>query len=433
LVVFPLLLIALLGTIGAYLLPRKYESSTTILVRLDQTLAPRAGWEINSALESQLRNFNEIIKSRTVIAALAESLGMNPSTLSEGDRASLLAGVGENIVAERRSPDSFTITFVDSDPRRAQQGARVLGDLFIQTKLGFEVQSSKATVEYLERKVDEYRLGLENNARTLVSALRQGSDEGSPAVRSFYLQADEMERTISVTRERMREAEEAMGSLRSLPQLFRGNRSALQTEAGKQPLLELSRMRIPFASDLQVLFAEYESASRRYTSNYPAVQKLEEQIISLLDRMSKSLDSEYYRLEAQVTALEKKRFALIGEIQRSSESQRMNVGKESNYETMRRLYDDAMMRLEQARVTQEITSRGANQFIILDPANLPFAPSKPNRPRIVLGSVLAGLLVSLLGVVLAELLDTTLRAPRDLEVYQKPIIALLPAARGKRG
>jgi capsular polysaccharide biosynthesis protein len=40
-----------------------------------------------------------------------------------------------------------------------------------------------------------------------------------------------------------------------------------------------------------------------------------------------------------------------------------------------------------------------------------------------------GFLLGVLAAVLAELFDTTVRLPKDIEIYEKPVIALLPDAR----
>lgn len=426
---FPLLLAAIVGGVAAYTMPRKYESSTTILVRVDQTLNPVTGWDLSMALDDQMRNFNEIVRSRPFIQALIDSLGMGSADASEADRSALLAEVGGNISATRLGSDSFVLTYSDADPLRAQKAAQTLAHLFIQTKLRFELQRNLATVRYFEKKVAEYRAGLEISARTLVSAMKDNLDEGSPANRTAYFQAEDLDRASRRLGERIREHEDALAILTTLPGVFRANRGAMRAETGKQPLLELQRSEIPFAGDLRSLLTQYDDISRRYTGNYPDVQKLEDQIINLLERMRKSVESELYRMEAQLNDSERKRYEIIGGLQRSNVSQRMNVDKESNYEMTRKLYDDAMMKLEQARVQQEVTSQGANQFILLDPAYLPLYPSKPNRSLIVAGSLIAGGILGILAMALMELLDTTVRSPKDLDLYNKPIIALLPEGR----
>jgi polysaccharide biosynthesis transport protein len=64
--------------------------------------------------------------------------------------------------------------------------------------------------------------------------------------------------------------------------------------------------------------------------------------------------------------------------------------------------------------------------VIIDPARVPAKPTKPNRALIVGGGVGVGLLLGLVAAIAAELLDSTIRSPREIEVFRKPIIGLLP-------
>jgi capsular polysaccharide biosynthesis protein len=79
--------------------------------------------------------------------------------------------------------------------------------------------------------------------------------------------------------------------------------------------------------------------------------------------------------------------------------------------------------------SRDLGTGGANQFIIIDPALLPIKPTKPNRPQLIAAGVLLGLFFGLAAVILKELLDTTVRTPRDVEVFQKPIIAFITDGR----
>jgi uncharacterized protein involved in exopolysaccharide biosynthesis len=200
----------------------------------------------------------------------------------------------------------------------------------------------------------------------------------------------------------------------------------LRTEEGKIPILQLERQELPNVDELRSLFAKYEEASRRYTPEYPDVLKLEDEIGVLLERMKVSIESALNQAQKKRWDLEKSRTQVIEELKKTSISSRVNQDKESNYESALKLYLDLKFKLDQARVAEAVGSEGANQFIILDPAYLPTRPTKPNRTMIAGGGIIAGLLLGIISAVIVELLDTTVRGPRQIEVYQKPIIALLP-------
>ena len=83
------------------------------------------------------------------------------------------------------------------------------------------------------------------------------------------------------------------------------------------------------------------------------------------------------------------------------------------------------VKLEQAITARDLGTASASQFIVIDPALLPTKPTKPNRPQLVLAGLAVGLFLGFVTVLLKELLDTTVRTPRDIEVYQKPVIAFI--------
>ncbi len=66
LLVFASLTVIILSIIGAYTLPRRYVSTTKILVQRDETLNPLVSFSmaVTLASEDRLRTFNEIIFSR---------------------------------------------------------------------------------------------------------------------------------------------------------------------------------------------------------------------------------------------------------------------------------------------------------------------------------------------------------------------------------
>jgi succinoglycan biosynthesis transport protein ExoP len=427
LIVIPVVLITTFSAIAIHLQVPKYESSTTIILQPDRILNPMSSFEMAVAFEEQMRNFYEILYSRTVLQALADSLGLTANAKTEPERLGIALGLTKNFYSTRLGSNSFRITYIDVDPRRAQRGAQVLANLFIETKISFTERQNALTVRFYEKKVQESREAFENTVRSWVSEIRQDSDDLPLETKSLYNQLDEAHRNISTTTARLNMFRHSFETLKNLPEQLQSDRGLVEMESVRQTLMNLQGEDLPYSAELKSLHAQYEVASHRYTARYPEVEKLEDQLLDVLRRMRNGVELEIPRLEGKQRELEERRAGIIEELKRVSANTKINKDRESNYEMVRKQYNDMLLKLDQAKLAQEIAGRGADQFVMIDPAFLPTQPSKPKYILLAAGAGL-GLLLGLLAAVVAEFLDTTVRSPRDVEIYQKPIIALLPEA-----
>jgi uncharacterized protein involved in exopolysaccharide biosynthesis len=424
LLLIPPVLVTIVCVVGAYMLPRKYESATTIWVQRDEILNPLVSFTmaVQMASEDRLETFNEIVMSRRTIEIVIDSLRLAPRDATGIQRDELISRVRSSIRTDKRGSDSFSITFIDSDPVRAQRTVTLLAEIFIRTRLLAETRRNTLTVEFFERKLKEYQEKFGENEEAVVSLLKQRIQELPTGSRVLAGRFDAIESKIRETEERVRTYQRAQADLGLFPDAFR-------TEHGRQALTELQRMNLPFGDDLRKLVGQYEDLTSRYTTKYPEVGRLEIQILALLKKLRGVLQSELTFQASQLLEFRKSRDEAIDEIMHSTVVERTDQDQESNYALYRQLYNDMKVKLEQARTAQELGKNAENAFIIIDPARIPAKPTRPNRMLIILGGIGVGILLGLLSAGAAELLDSTIRTPRDLEVYEKPIIALLPEAR----
>jgi uncharacterized protein involved in exopolysaccharide biosynthesis len=416
--ILPVIIITLVSVIGAYMLPNKYESSTTILAQREQIVNPILGYEFAAAMASQdqLQMFNEILFSRTNLQILLDSLGM--VARNESERQALVGAISHNIETEKRGTDTYGLKYIDTDPVRAQRAVSLLSRFFIEKLTSVESQKSEQAVQFFEKKLEEIKTKYESSQRQVVSLI--GSRLGSlPAEnRAQYTTIENIDKQITDIDSRLKTDQQTLQALKTVS-------STLGIEKNKETLYDIARTDIPFAPDLRSLLTKYDDYLRKYTSQYPEVQMIEQQIPELLIRMRAALESEINRQQNQRGTLDAQRARLIDEIKTSSITEHMNEDKESDYTIYRKLYDDMKVKLEQARTTSDLGKKTGNQFIIIDPPLVPTQPSKPNRTQISLGGFALSLFMGFLAVVLRELLDTTIRTNKDIAVYRKPVIAYI--------
>ena len=86
----------------------------------------------------------------------------------------------------------------------------------------------------------------------------------------------------------------------------------------------------------------------------------------------------------------------------------------------KQLYDGMLQKLKEAGITAGLRS---SNIRIVDPALIPTGPSRPNRTRNIMLSVLVGLIGGIGLALLREYLDNTVKTPDDIETTGAAAVA----------
>lgn len=425
--IIPIVIVSTISTIGAFLLPKSYESSTTILYQRDETTTPILGLEIRSSLgaEDRLNMYREILSSRTILQRLLDSLGLNEIAATEKDRQALIASHAKKFDIENKGSGTFTISYTDDEAFRAQQAVRVLTNLLIQTISQVQTQQNDQSVQFFENKLKETREKFEESQRKIITHIGNRVSTLPEQSRIQYTQIENLDRQINDLDTRLNVYQQAINILQSVS-------NPPRIDKYKESLYDLTRMDIPFATDLSVLLKKYDDFLQRYTSQYPEVKSAENQISELLIRMQNALESDIGKKKPQRIELENKRAQLLENVQQTFISGHLNAEQESDFNIYRKLYDDMKVRLEQAKSSRDLGYKTGHQFIILDPPLLPTTATKPKKMQLILAGFGIGIFLGFISVIMRELFDTTVRTHRDIEIYQKPIIAYISDGNDQR-
>jgi capsular polysaccharide biosynthesis protein len=99
-----------------------------------------------------------------------------------------------------------------------------------------------------------------------------------------------------------------------------------------------------------------------------------------------------------------------------------------DYTTLQAQYTNLLAKREDSRIAANLERRQiGEQFRLLDPARLPEKPFSPNRERINLMGLAAGLAVGLALIVLLEYRDSTFKTDDEISaVLSLPVLAVVP-------
>jgi len=420
--IIPFLIITFISVIGAYLLPKRYEAYTTILIKKEQTLNPLLDWGravMFAMADNQLASFNEIVLSRTTIQTLLDSLGIKPSKNEKMD--DLIEATRKKIWTDLRGSDSFRITFVDSDPVICQRAATVLCNMYIQKSLQSDRQQAEETVRFLEQKVEELRQQYEAQQQEYLETRQRGLATSPIGETGLQGMLGRIQEQLTDKERQLEQQQRALSQLK----MFQNNIdnpgvvsqiAALDPQGGA----------ILYVDTLKAVSLRYNQLLTRYKPTYPAVQSLRRELSDLL---AKSVEA----LQARVEQTKAERASLVNQAEKTQRdiSGSINVGivggaRGSEYLRVKENYDGAKQKLDQARIAKELADRGASRYVILDPAEIPTTPTKPKKPVIIGGGMALGVIIGIAAMFLSEYYDPTIRRKQDIEMFHKPIIGYLP-------
>jgi polysaccharide chain length determinant protein (PEP-CTERM system associated) len=447
-------------------LPDRYRSEALVLIVAPQVPENIVKPTVADSLQDRLTTMKQQILSRTRLEQIVTEFDLyraeRRTLLMDDVIARMQSDVKVNVprAGRKREPGSFTVGFEYGEPKTAKLVAERVAALFIRENV--QVRSSQADVtnQFLESQVDEARRNLQAHEAKL-QAFREINSGRLPSQVQTNLQSmqntrQQLQSLIEdINRDRDRQLiiertiadEEALGAIVTARAPEGGNDKVPQTAAQ-----ELVTARTALAALQLKLTDEHPDvrAARRHIRDLEekaSAEALQQPVtkglpsgpitptdaarlrkLSALRGEFESLDRTIATKRAQVEKLQ----ATLTDYQRrvdvapALESQLTQLTRD--YETMQGSYSALLKKAQDARVASNMEERQVGQqFRILDAPRVPERPSSPDRLRMNLLGLLAGLGLGLGIAGLLEYRDTSLRTEEDVLVaVSLPVVALVP-------
>ncbi len=440
-----------LGVAATLLMTPIYTASATLQIdreaaRVVETddVAPR---ESMIAGEEFFQTQYGLLRSRSLAERVVDALGlardnefleeMGASAPSEGSEAerstarriAVLNTVRDNLgVQPVRGSRLVGVSFDSPSPGLSARVANAFAENFIQSNLDRKFESSSYARQFLEERIAQTKTRLEQAERELVAYAAEqqiinvaepgagGANDGSQSLAASDLNA----LNASLARARAaRIAAEAKWRQASSSALMS------QPEILQNPAVQ--RM----SEQRATLSAEYQEKLRVFRPDYPEMQQLSAQIAEI-DRQIQSVASnirgsvrqQYQAALSEEQALEARVNSLKSDVlDFRDRSVQYNI-LQREVDTTRTLYDGLLQRYKEVGVTGGVTT---NNVSIVDRAEPPRAPSKPNLMLNLALAAALGLGLGVLAAFAAEALDDSLAAPEDVEVKLGiPVMGVVP-------
>ena len=456
----PLLTTSLLGAAGfaaTLVLPKKFTSSTVVLVEQPTVPIDIVKPVVNDDLNHRLSSMSEQVLSRSRLQPIIEKLNLYPAERTRANQEDAVDRLRKTVNVElmqpmsgsdNRQPPGFHVSVTFDNPRLAQQICTEITSMFMQQNVKRREQQSVATTDFLSQQLDEAKRKLDEQDSKLaefkrknIGSLPEEEQTNLSLLNGLNSQLDATTQGISRAQQE-KVATEAM--LSSQEALWKATQTTGQAnpETQEQQLAGLQ-------DQLTVLLS-------KYTPEHPDVIKLKTQIEDLKKRLAadpgpksaspptqanlhepsqiQQLRAKLKQDELNIADLTKRQNQiqeqiriLQGRVQASPMVEQEFKELTRNYQTALDFYNDLLRKQANSAMATDLEHQQESEtFRVLDAPSLPEAPSFP-KPLIFIGGGLGGGLALGLGIMyLLALIDKAMYTERDVEVCLKlPVLAMV--------
>jgi polysaccharide chain length determinant protein (PEP-CTERM system associated) len=440
----------------AMILPDVYRSSTLILVTPQRVPSSFVTSTVTIDLTQRMQSIAQEILSRTRLEEIIREFNLYPTTGNSAAMEDRVERLRKQVKVEFRQNNAFQLSFEHQNPEKAKDVASRLGSIFIEQNLQVREQQAMGTKSFITAEADRLRKELEEQEATV---------NQFKAAHRFEM-PDQLDANLRTLEQLRRELEASSQRLSSLQE----RKGILQKQMVESDILGVDLLGIGSFSTgaptegggvnprLEIKKRELETLLQTYSNKYPDVVRLKKEIQALeaekkeppasspgnpsktatssvnplkqvLQTQISDIDGEIQNLRSQHERLRSQ----IGTIQTRIDNTSMNgieLSKISRgYEITLRKYQDLLAKSLDSELSENMEKKQkGEQFQILDPANYPLKPVRPNRPMIILFGLIAGLAGGVGLAFVWDTLDTSFKRSDELAGYVNiPLLATIPA------
>jgi protein tyrosine kinase modulator len=444
------------GFVGTKVLPKKYKSSTLVLV--EQPAISGIQQVVSSDTSERFASMQEQIMSRSRLEPVIQRFQLYKDDLNTVPMDELVLRLRKAIdvtpiqpMAETRAQGlpGFTISVSFDDAHRSQEICSTITSMFMEQNLQLQQQKAKLATDFLVTQLDDAKAKLDQQdarlaafQRAHLGSLPDDRNTNLNVLGGLAAQLDATTQALSRAQQDKTFAESSLGEQLAAWQATLGGRNP-ETDA----------------QQLAVMQAQLAELKSRYTDNHPDVVRLKRDIAAAKkaeqDKEKKSatavplsaeeppqikaLRDRIHQYEVEIGNRSAQQDDIRGKIKLYQERMESTPAVEQEYKALTRdyqtaveNYNDLLKKRDAAQMAAALQQQQqGEQFRVLDPANLPDKPSFPNPLLFSVGGLGGGLACAVGLIGLLEMRDTSVRSDKEVEnLLHLPVLAMVPTVAG---
>lgn len=396
-------LIAAGGWVSVHLTPDRYEANARVYVDTQSMLRPLlSGLAVQPNVDQMVAMMSRTLISRVNVDKVIRMADMDIGLGTSENREGLIASVTRRLTIQSAGRENlYTISFVDRNPERAKRVVESLLAIFMEGSLRDKRKDSESARRFIDEQLKGYseKLVAAEKAVTEFKRRHQGLTPGAGG--DYYARLSDARTALRKAELELREAENSRDAIKK--QLAGEEEITSRRGAGGAAVASDIDTRI------KALEEKLDNLRLSYTDRHPDVIALQRIIAQLKEqrqaeeklqgpaakapkgRVYEELSVALATAEADVAA---KRTRVVEYNIRYKELQAAanalpQIEAEfaqltRDYDVIKNRYASLLERRESAQITGDVEeSDVAMGFRVIDPPQVPLAPTTPNRARLI--------------------------------------------------
>jgi polysaccharide chain length determinant protein (PEP-CTERM system associated) len=463
-VVVPVFVIAMAVVLYCIKAPKTYRSTALILIQPQEVPADYVKPTVTSDVQARLNAITEQIMSRSRLEQVIQEHDLYPDIRAAGglytaverirESIDIVFKESENSQGKAQAPTAFEISFEGKDPTSTRDVTRAVANLFIDHNFKLRAEQAAGTTQFLDRELAR----IKDELRQKEEAVRRFKED------HLGFLPEQMQNNYSI----LTQLQQHLDSLNSSLQKTEDRKVLLQTQLSKLETFRADSLQVGHGStkplSLEELRHQLQTLQAHYSDRHPEVIRIQALIAGLEKQLSetttpksdseesavlpptsetqrlmrlqkddlltelKLIDAEIRSLRDEQQKTREQIEAYKHRIENGPRIEQMFVDLRRDYERANDNYQSLLQKKLEAELAENLerTQKG-EQFIILDQANLPDKPFKPDIPMILFKGFLLALTCGFALAFIREFFDQTFRTSEDLEsIAELPVLVSIP-------
>ena len=398
-----------------YTLKPIYESTARIAIDLKtpSTVVGDAGAGTSGSEADQYFNTElQVIQSDTVLRSVANRFGLSQRSTSEvvpsGMRADDAPVRLKNLTVTHL-PNTFliNITYRSPDTMKAAAVANAVAESYITNGREMRAHASLDESAFMEKQIGALKQNMDRSVSALAFYEKQ-LGVINPEEKTSILTA----RLVQLNSEYTDSQNERVRKQVAYKALESGSTAAIEISPQATALERMQDNVNAAQQKMETVKITYGSSNAEYKRALSELNELTRQLTAARTQVGKRIEAEYNEAEKREQLLH------VSLLQAKAQSDALNATS-VRYEELKReaeanknLYAELYRKVKEAGINGAFQS---NAIRILDPARPQLHPVFPNKPILIGLAFLFSLVFSIVGVLLAELTDKSLRDPEQTQ------------------